>query len=167
MQAPRHSDRTMPTSSFGSNAMRNLLLLTHLAAAILWMGGMGFMLLALRGPLAAQMEPPARLQLAAAVLRRFMAIAALSVLLLLATGAYLLMSGGRGAPVGWHAMAGIGLLMALLFGHLYFGPWRRMKAAVSASDWPAAGQKMGQINLLARINFTLGWVAIAAVVLWR
>ena len=38
--------------------MRNFLLLAHLAAAILWMGGMGFMLLALRAPLAKHLQPP-------------------------------------------------------------------------------------------------------------
>ena len=147
--------------------MRNLLLLAHLAGAILWMGGMGFMLLALRAPLAQQLQPPARLALAAAVLQRFLAMAALSVVVLLASGVYLLLAGRSGAPLGWHVMAGIALLMALLFGHLYFVPWRRMKVAVAASDWPEAGRRMGQITTLARINFTLGWIAIAAVVLWR
>ena len=147
--------------------MRDLLLLAHLAAAIFWMGGMGFLLLALRGPLSRQLQPPARLPLAGAVLHRFLAIASVSVVVLLASGGYLLMGAPRGAPPGWHAMAGIGVLMALIFGHLYFVPWRRMKAAVAASDWPEAGRRMGQITMLARINFTLGWIAIAAVLLWR
>lgn len=147
--------------------MRNLLLLAHLAAAIVWMGGMAFMLLALRAPMAQLLQPPARLQLAAAVMQRFLAMAALSVVVLLGSGAYLLTAAPRGAPVGWHAMAGIGVVMALLFAHLYFGPWRRMKAAVSATDWPAAGQRMTQITTIAKLNFTLGWAAIAAVLLWR
>jgi hypothetical protein len=57
--------------------------------------------------------------------------------------------------------------MALIFGHLYFGPWRRMKASLAASDWPEAGRRMGQLTMLAKINFLLGWLAIAAVLLWR
>jgi uncharacterized membrane protein len=153
--------------SSSGGVMRNLLLLAHLAAAILWMGGMGFLLLALRAPLTQQLQPPARLQLAGAVMQRFLVIAAASVSVLLASGGYLLMAAPRGAPPGWHAMAGIGLLMALIFGHLYFGPWRRMKASLAASDWPEAGRRMGQLTTLARINFLLGWLAIAAVLLWR
>jgi putative copper export protein len=38
--------------------MHNLILFFHLAAAIIWMGGMAFMVLALRQPLAEQLQPP-------------------------------------------------------------------------------------------------------------
>jgi uncharacterized membrane protein len=147
--------------------MRNLLVFAHLAAAIFWLGGMGFMLLALRGPMSQQLQPPARLSLAAAVLRRFLAMAAASVLVLLVSGGYLLLGAGDRPEPGWLAMAAIGALMALIFVWLYFAPWRRMKAAVAASDWPAAGAGMVQITRLVRINFVLGWLAIAAVLLWR
>jgi uncharacterized membrane protein len=146
----------------------HLILFLHLAAAIFWMGGMAFMLLALRGPVSEQLQPPVRLPLLAAILKRFFAVVGVSIAVLLATGVALLMAAGmKNAPPGWHAMAGLGVLMMLIFGHLYFSPWRRMKAAVAAADWPEAGKRMGQITLLAKVNLGLGWLAIAAVMLWR
>ena len=146
----------------------HLILFLHLAAAIFWMGGMAFMLLALRGPVSEQLQPPVRLPLLAAILKRFFTVVGVSIAVLLATGVALLMAAGmKNAPPGWHAMAGLGVLMMLVFGHLYFSPWRRMKAAVAAADWPEAGKRMGQITLMAKINLGLGWLAIAAVMLWR
>ena len=149
--------------------MRNLLLFLHLAAAIFWMGGMAFMVLALRAPVGEQLQPPVRLPLLAAVLRRFFAVVGISIAVLLATGLALMTGAGgmKNAPPGWHAMAGLGILMMLIFGHIFFGPWRRMKAAVAAADWPGGGRRMGQITLLAKVNLGLGWLAIAAVMLWR
>lgn len=149
--------------------MRNPLLFLHLAAAIFWMGGMAFMVLALRGPVSEQLQPPVRLTLLAAVLKRFFAVVGISIAVLLVTGMALLMGAGgmKNAPPGWHAMAALGVLMMLVFGHLYFSPWRRMKAAVAAGDWPEGGKRMGQITLMAKINLGLGWLAIAAVMLWR
>jgi uncharacterized membrane protein len=148
--------------------MRNLLLLFHLAGAIFWMGGMGFMLLALRPAAAAMLQPPERLRLLADVLRRFFWVVGVSILVLLLTGVALMASAGaQGMPRGWHAMAGIGVLMMLLFAHIVAAPYRRLTRAVATSDWPEAARRAGQIALLVRINFALGWFAIAAVLLWR
>lgn len=148
--------------------MRQLLLFVHLAAAVFWMGGMGFLLLALRPALHAQLQPPLRLPLIAQVLARFFAMVGISAAVLLASGVWLLLqAGSAGVPPGWHAMAGLGLVMVLIFGHIWFAPYRRLRRAVAASDWPAGGKSMGQITLLARINFAIGWLAIAAVMLWR
>lgn len=148
--------------------MRNLVLFTHLAAAVFWMGGMGFMLLALRPALHEQLQPPQRLPLVARVLERFFAVVAASIAVLLATGVWLLLQvPGRDAPAGWHAMAGLGGLMTAIFGHIWFVPYRHLRHAVAAAQWPEGGRRMGQITLLVRINFALGWLAIAAVMLWR
>ena len=148
--------------------MRNLLLFLHLAAAIFWMGGMAFVVLALRPALHAQLQPPQRLPLMVLVLRRFFVVVIASIVVLLATGAPLLMQvPGAQAPRGWHAMAGLGVLMVLVFGHIFFGPWRRMQRAVAAQEWPEGGKRAGQISLLVKVNLTLGWLAIAAVMLWR
>lgn len=145
--------------------LMRLLVFLHLAAAIFWMGGMAFMVLALRAP-AAQLQPPVRLALLAAVLQRFFVVVAVSIAVLLATGGYLLTS-APAPPPGWHAMAGLGLIMMLVFGHIVLSPYRRMKQAIGRADWPEAGRRMGQITLLAKINLGLGWLAIAAVMLWR
>ena len=148
--------------------MRQASLFFHLAAAIVWMGGMTFMVLALRPVLTDQLQPPQRLQLMAAVLKRFFAVVLASIVVLLVTGLYLLIGTGTGKPPpGWHAMAGLGLVMMLLFGHIYFSPYRGLQRAVAASDWPQGGRRASQIALLVKINLGLGWLAIAAVVFWR
>lgn len=146
--------------------MRNLLVFVHLAAAIFWMGGMAFMVMALRPAAHAQLQPPVRLPLMVEVLRCFFVVVGASVVLLLATGVPLLLQ-VQPAPPGWHAMAGLGLLMMLIFGHIVLAPYRRLRQAVSQADWPEGGKRMGQITLLAKINLGLGWAAIAAVLLWR
>jgi hypothetical protein len=38
---------------------------------------------------------------------------------------------------------------------------------VAGADWPAGGKRAAQITLLAKFNLGLGWLAIAAVMLWR
>ena len=143
-----------------------LILFFHLADAIVWMGGMAFMVLALRGPVAQQLQPPVRLPLLAAVLGRFFTVVAISIAVLLATGG-LLMATASARPPGWNVMAALGVLMMLIFGHLFFSPFRRLKQAVASADWAEGGRRMGQITLMAKINLGLGWLAIAAVMLWR
>jgi uncharacterized membrane protein len=148
--------------------MRNLLLFFHLAGAIFWMGGMAFAVLALRPALHAQLQPPLRLPLMVLVLQRFFILVIASIALLLATGVPLLLQvPGATAPRGWHAMAGLGVVMMLLFGHLFFSPWRKLQRAVEAGNWSEGGKRMNQITLLVKINLGLGWLAILAVVLWR
>ena len=148
--------------------MRNLLLFLHVAGAIFWMGGMAFTVIALRPALHAQLQPPVRLPLVVLVLRRFFVVVIASIALLLATGVPLLLQvPGAMAPRGWHAMAGLGVLMMLIFGHLFFSPWRKLQRAVEVGDWPEGGRRMQLITLLVKINLGLGWLAIAAVLLWR
>ncbi len=140
----------------------------HLAAAIVWLGGMALVILALRPVVITQLAPPERLVLMGAVLRRFFTLVWASIALILASGFWMLsMTDMQLAPKGWHAMSGLGVLMCLIFAHIWFAPFRRLKAAVSASDWPAAGKALGQIHPLVLTNFALGWIAVLAVVVWR
>lgn len=144
--------------------MNALMKFLHIAAAIAWLGGVSFMLFALR-PAAGALAPPQRLPLIAGVLQRFFMVVWASIVVLLVTGlAMLLRVGMKNAPIGWHLMFGIGIVMFALFGHLYFGPFRRLKLAVAAADWPEGGRRVGQIATLASVNLILGTVAIAAVV---
>ena len=134
----------------------------HVLAAIAWLGGVTFMLFSLRPVVGAVLALPQRLPLIAQVLQRFFAWVWASIVVLLLTGlAMLLGVGMKNAPIGWHAMLGIGLLMFALFGHLYFGPFRRLKLAVGESNWPEGGRRVGQIVTLAQA--ILGVVAIASV----
>jgi uncharacterized membrane protein len=137
----------------------------HVAAAIAWLGGVSFMLFALRPSATELLAPPQRLPLIAQVLRRFFWLVWPSIGILLVSGLVMLLSVGmKNAPIGWHLMLGLGLLMFALFGHLFFGPFRRLKQAVHAADWAEGGRRMGQIATLAKINLALGVIAIAAVI---
>jgi uncharacterized membrane protein len=103
-----------------------------------------------------------------AVLSRFFLMVWISIALLLCSGFWMLsISDMKLAPKGWHAMSGLGLLMCLVFAHLWFAPFRRLKSAVKSSDWPAAGKALGQIHPLVLTNFALGWLAVVAVIVWR
>lgn len=140
----------------------------HLAGAIVWLGGMAFVILALRPVAITRLAPPERLQLMRAVLSRFFTMVWLSVGLLLASGVWMLMASDMAqAPAGWHAMSGLGMLMCLIFAHIWWGPYRRLQAAVAAANWPAGGQALGHIHPWVLTNFALGWLAILAVLVWR
>lgn len=137
----------------------------HVLAAIVWLGGVSFMLFALR-PAALVLPPPQRLPLIAQVLRRFFWLVWSSIGILLVTGLMMLQGlGMKNAPLGWHLMLGIGLLMFAIFGHLYFGPFRRLQQAVVVADWPEGAKRVGQIATLAALNLVLGALAIGCVIL--
>ena len=140
----------------------------HLGAGIVWLGGMGLVVLALRPVAIQRLPPPERLALMSDVLSRFFVMVWISIALILVTGFWMLsVTDMKLAPKGWHAMSGLGLLMCLIFAHIWFAPFRRLKAAVANSDWPAAGKALGQIHPLVLTNFALGWLAVLAVIVWR
>lgn len=143
--------------------------LIHLVAAILWMGGMAFMILALRPAAVARLQPPDRLELMRAIWKRFFAIVMASIVALFATGSTLYAtafravkaaSGDGAVPLGWNVMVVLGLLMMALFGHIYFVGFARFKRAVRLQDWPMSGKAATQIHTFMLINFALfcaGW----------
>lgn len=142
-------------------AVYELLKLLHLIAAIVWMGGMTFMIFALRPAALATLEPQPRARLMVAVWQRFFAAVLGAIVVLLLSGGHLYAGASR--TLGVHLMMGLGLLMFAVFGHIYFAGFRKFKRAVLASDWPLAARAAGLIQQLVMLNFVLGWLAIAAV----
>ena len=141
----------------------SVLLMLHTLAAVVWVGGMFFARLVL-APAAASLEPGPRLTLWSHVLGRFFPWVFAGIILLLLTGYALVFGffggfGGVGLHV--HLMQGIGILMMLLFLHLYFAPWRRFHAAVAQQDWAASGRQLGQIRTIVTINLALGVIVVA------
>lgn len=129
---------------------------------------MAFVLLALRPAARATIPPPARPQLMVSSLQRFFPLVWASIAVLLATGLILMQQVGMAnAPVGWHVMFGIGLVMMAVFVHIFFAPYRRAQRAAAAQDWPTVGRELDRIHPLVVLNFSLGWIAIAAVLLLR
>jgi len=72
----------------------------------------------------------------------------------------MLATGFAPAPLHWHMMSGLGLLMAVIFAVIYLLQYPRLKAAVAASDWPVAGAAMNRIRLLVATNLALGAVTL-------
>jgi len=144
----------------------------HVLAVGLWVGGMAFAHFFLR-PALGTLEPPQRLSLMHGVLRRFFSAVLVAVLLILASGAWMIGQAARAAagtpagfsmPLDWALMTAVGLLMMLIFGHIRFVLFRRMSAAVQAAQWPVAAAALASIRRWVAVNLALG-VAISAVVL--
>ena len=138
-------------------------LVLHALSAVVWVGGMFFAHQVLR-PAAVMLEPGPRLTLWSRVLGRFFAWVFAAIVLLLLTG-YAMVFGvyARFGDVGLHIhlMQGIGILMVLLFLHLYFAPWRRFRTAVAQQDWTEGGRQLAQIRTIVTINLVLGVIVVA------
>jgi uncharacterized membrane protein len=135
----------------------------HILAAVVWVGGMFFAYLALR-PAAARLEPPQRLPLWVDTFARFFPWVWAAVILLPATGYWLILfvfEGFANAGAHVHVMQATGWIMIAVFLHLYFAPFRRLKKATAAADWPAAGKQLAQIRRLVAFNLALGLVTVA------
>jgi uncharacterized membrane protein len=144
-------------------AVASISLILHALSAVVWVGGMFFAHQVLR-PAAAAIEPGPRLALWSRVLGRFFAWVFAAIVLLLASGYTMIVAVFGGfAKIGLHIqlMQGIGILMMLLFLHLYFAPWRRFRAAVARQDWAEGGRQLGQIRTIVTINLVLGIIVVA------
>lgn len=143
-------------------------LLLHLFGVVVWVGGMFFAYMALRPVAAAVLEPPQRLGLWAGVFAKFFPWVWLSVALILTSGLYMLMlMGGASAPLYVLAMLVLGVLMMLIFAHVFFAPYKKLKRAVAEQAWPAGGAALGQIRILIGINLSLGLITLAVAILGR
>lgn len=139
-----------------------LLIASHILAAVVWVGGMFLAYVVLR-PSAGPLEAETRLALWQRVFRGFFPWVWASIVVLLASGyamIFLYFGGFAGAGLHIHLMQGIGIVMMLLFGHLFFGPWRRFSQAMEARDFAQAGGRLNQIRLIVAINLTLGLLTI-------
>lgn len=145
-----------------------LSLFLHVLSVVVWVGGMFFAYMALRPVAAGVLEPPQRLTLWAGVFDKFFPWVWVSVVLILLTGLHMLMVfGGASAPLYALAMLVLGVAMMLIFGHVFFAPYKKLKRAVAAQDWKAGGAALGQIRMLIGINLSLGLLTIAVVFLGR
>jgi len=136
----------------------------HGLSAVLWVGGMFFAHQVLRPVAAAQLEPPARLTLWVGVFTRFFPWVWLFVLLLPVTGYWMifrLFGGMSGVGMHVHIMQALGWLMILIYMHLFFAPFRRLKEAVVTAQWPEAGKQLSRIRHIVGVNLALGLIVIA------
>jgi len=139
--------------------MNSLYIALHILSVIVWVGGMFFAHVCLRPVAVTELEPPYRLKLWVGVFGRFFPIVWAAVSLLLLTGYLMIFSiwqGFAATPLYVHIMNGIGILMILIFMHVYFSPYPKLKAAVEAEQWPVGADALAQIRQLVGINILLG-----------
>ncbi|MHB8453514.1 MAG: CopD family protein [Acidiferrobacterales bacterium] len=136
----------------------------HLLAAVIWVGGMFFAYMALR-PAAASMEPPQRLPLWSRTFARFFPWVWAAVILLPSTGYWMMFhvfGGPAHAGMSINIMQVLGIVMILIYLHVFFAPYRRLNKAVAAGDFATAGKQLAQIRWLIAINLIIGLVTIVA-----
>lgn len=145
-----------------------LALFLHLLSAVIWVGGMFFAYLCLR-PAAGSLEPPSRLGLWVGTFERFFVWVWAAVILLPATGYWLIAKFGGFANVGVyvHIMHALGIAMILVFLHVYFAPYRRLRKSVSSGDFGSAAKQLNQIRILVAVNLSLGLLVLMTVRLLR
>ncbi len=142
--------------------MNTLLIALHLLSAVIWVGGMFFAYMCLRPVAASQLEPPIRLTLWVGTFGRFFPYIWVAIILLPLTGYVMMFKsfGGFAAPIYIHLMNGTGTVMILIYLHVFFAPYRRLRQAVLQQDWPTGGKKLGQIRKLVGFNMTLGIITV-------
>jgi uncharacterized membrane protein len=138
------------------------LLALHLLAALFWVGGMAFAYWVLR-PAASPLDPPLRLALWRRVFEKFLPWVGVAIIVLLGSGGWMLskyFGGFAGAPTYINVMQGLGLLMVLLYLHLFFAPWKRFRTALDQGALPEAGKALNQIRIIVAINLALGIIVV-------
>lgn len=139
--------------------MNALAIALHVVAAVVWVGGLFFAYVVLRPVAAATFEPPQRLQLWAAVFKRFFPWVWMSIVILMLSGYWLIFDwfkGFAGSPGHVHLMHLIGWVMTLLFVYLYYKIYPLFVEAVKQKDWPAGGAALNRIRHIVLINLVLG-----------
>lgn len=145
----------------------------HVLSIVTWIGGMLFVYLFLR-PATAGLEASTRVGLMHGALGRFFSAMTWVSLAALFSGAWMIGRVAKGAvqagadfvmPLDWKLMSMLGTLMVLLFGHIRFALFGRLKKAALASDWAAGDAALAQIRLWVSINLLLGLSIVLVVYL--
>lgn len=135
----------------------------HLLAVVVWVGGMFFAYMALRPVAATLLEPAQRFPLWSQTFARFFPWVWAAVILLPLTGYWMILNvfgGFANLALYIHIMQAVGILMMLIFLHVYFAPYRRLRKAAQAADFAAAGRQLATIRKLIGLNLILGLALI-------
>jgi uncharacterized membrane protein len=138
--------------------------LLHILGFTVWIGGMFFAYMILRPVAAAVLQAPPRLQLWESVFGKFFFWVWVAVALILVSGLHMMALLGK-PPAYVLVMFGLGIVMMLVFAHVFFAPYQRLKRAVAAQDWQAGGAALGKIRSLVGFNLILGLLTICTGVL--
>jgi uncharacterized membrane protein len=160
------------------------LLFLHVLGVVIWVGGMFVMHFAVRPSAVELLQPPQRLPLLAATLKRFFGWVTIAVIVVLLSGVLMFfgigaaagaiaagknafVEGIRLAHVSIHIMFGLGLVMMAIYAHIRTAPFMRLQRAVAAQDWPVAATHLNQVRVLVATNLVLGIVVIGVATIGR
>jgi uncharacterized membrane protein len=137
----------------------------HLLSAVIWVGGMFFAYMALRPAAAQVLEPPPRLQLWVQVFKLFFLWVWLSIIVILITGYWMLFGvfgGFANAGFHIHLMHGGGIVMVLIYLHVFFSPYRKLRHAVIVQDYAEGASQLAVIRKLIALNLSIGLIVVLA-----
>lgn len=138
----------------------------HLLGVTVWIGGMFFAYMALRPAAASVLEPAQRLPLWSATFSRFFPWVWLAIALIFGSGIYMIgQIGVASVPDYIWVMLGVGVVMLLIFAHVFFAPYRRLERHSALLEWQTAGKVLAQIRVLIAINLLLGLANIGVATL--
>ncbi|MBE0439468.1 MAG: CopD family protein [Gammaproteobacteria bacterium] len=136
----------------------------HLLAAVIWVGGMFFAYVIVRPTAAQQFEPSVKLTLWSAIFGRFFPWVMLSIITLLITGIWMTVAlgGMSAAATGLHVhiMLLLGIIMMLIFLHVNFNLFKKLKLAIADHDWIAGDFILTQIRKAIAMNLALGLIVV-------
>jgi len=136
----------------------------HLLAVIVWVGGMAFVLLCLR-PAVRVLEPPARIALMHATMRRFLGAVGVAIAVIFVCGITMVAIAWSTAtraglrfnmPLDWYAMFAVFFVMLALFVHIRTILFRRLDAAFREQRWGDGASVLGTIRWEVSANLILG-----------
>jgi uncharacterized membrane protein len=144
-------------------------LFIHLLCAAFWVGGMATMHFAVRPSAVATLEPPLRLRMMAATLRRFFVGVDASVTLLFVTGVAMILSAGGFRGLHWRieAMMSIAIVMAAIYVYIRASVFKAMRRAVDESAWPVAAARLNTVRKLVMVNLVLGVIVFGVATIGR
>jgi uncharacterized membrane protein len=146
-----------------SDAYQPVLILLHVLGVVIWVGGMIFMHFFVR-PATADLPPQVRLPLLENVLGRFFVWVAGAIVVILVSGALMAARMGADVTLSVKLMSAIGVVMMLLFGHIRFALYPKLRRAVQTQNWAEGAQRMGQLRRWVGINLVLGVINIVVAV---
>ena len=139
----------------------------HVLAVVIWVGGMFFAYMALRPAAEKLLEPSARISLWSHALSKFFIWVWAAIIIIPITGYWMIFSSfNEFSGVTWniHIMQMLGVVMILIFLHVFFVPFSRLQKAVNERDYQKGGKNLAQIRRLVGLNLAIGLLTIVVAV---
>jgi uncharacterized membrane protein len=134
----------------------------HLLASSLWIGGIFFSHFAVRPALRERLDGQARIRIAISIFERFFPWVWVAIVALWVSGIWIgILEARHQVALHVHIMAGIALIMTLIFAYLYAVPFQAMRIAVTHyENWRLAGAKLMVVRRWMLVNLVLGVLTV-------